>query len=62
VYTFEYQAHPDIDQIVYMDAWKKYHKTACTGLPEDENLIVGNMWKTIELNQIVNEKPDTKYK
>ena len=22
-----YQAHPAIDQTVYMDAWKKYHKT-----------------------------------
>jgi len=27
----------------------------CTRLPEDEHLVVGNMWKTIELNQIINE-------
>jgi hypothetical protein len=26
----EYQAHPDNDQTAYSDAWKKYHKTACT--------------------------------
>jgi len=44
---FEYQTHPDIDQIAYMDAQKKYHKTACTSLPEDENLVVGNMSKTL---------------
>ena len=30
MYPYEYQAHPDIDQTAYMDAWKKYHKTACT--------------------------------
>jgi len=23
-----------------MDAWKKYHKTACTSLPKDEHLDV----------------------
>jgi len=40
------QAHPAIDQTAYMDAWKKYHKTACIYLPEDEVLGVGNMSKT----------------
>jgi hypothetical protein len=30
-------AHPDTDQTAYMDARKKYHKTACTSLPEDEH-------------------------
>jgi hypothetical protein len=29
-----------------MDAWKKHHKAACTYLPEDELLDVGNMSKT----------------
>jgi len=27
--------------------WKKYHKTACTSLPEDEHLDVRNMSKTL---------------
>ena len=40
---FLYQTHSDIDQTVYMDARKKYHKTACKYLPEDENLDVRNM-------------------
>ena len=31
----------------YMDAWKKYHKTACTNLPEDEHLDIRNMSKTL---------------
>jgi hypothetical protein len=29
-----------------MDAWKKYHKTACTSLPENEHLDVQNMSST----------------
>jgi len=33
---------PDIDQAAYIDAWKKYHTTACTSLPEDEYLDVRN--------------------
>jgi len=33
-----YPAHPAIDQTAYMDAWKEYHKTACTSLPEDGTL------------------------
>jgi len=43
----EYQAHSAIDQTAYMDAWKKYHKTAGTSLPEDEQLDVWNMLKTL---------------
>jgi len=43
----EYQAHPAIDQTVYMDAWKKYHKTARTRLPEDEHLDDRNMSKVL---------------
>jgi hypothetical protein len=39
-----------IDQTAYMDTWKKYHKTACTSLPEDEHLVVRNMPKTLSLN------------
>jgi hypothetical protein len=35
-----YQAYPAIDQTAYMDTGKKYHKTACTSLPEDKNLDV----------------------
>jgi len=35
------------DQSVYMQAQKKYHKTACTSLPEDEHLDVRNMSKTL---------------
>jgi len=41
------QARPTIDQTSYMDAWKKYNKTACTKLPEDGHLDVRNMWKTL---------------
>ena len=43
----EYQAHPAIFQTAYMYAWKKYHKTACTSLPEDEHVDVRNMSKTV---------------
>ena len=43
----QYQAHPDSDQTTYMDAWKKYHKTACTRFPEDEHLDVRNMSETL---------------
>jgi len=43
----KYQAHPAIDPTAYMDAWKKYHKTAYTSLPEDENLDVRNVSKTL---------------
>jgi len=42
-----YQAHPAIDQTAYMDAWKKYRKTACTSVSEDEHLDVWNMSKTL---------------
>jgi len=38
IYLQLHQAHPAIDQTTYIDAWKKYHKTACTSLPEDEHL------------------------
>ena len=42
------KAHPTIDQTAaYMDALKKYHKTAFTSLPEDEHLDVRNMSKTL---------------
>jgi len=41
------QSLPAIDQTAYMDAWKKYHKTACTSLPEDEHLDVRKMSKTL---------------
>jgi hypothetical protein len=34
----------------YTDALKKYHKTACTSLPEDAQLDVRNMSKKISLN------------
>jgi hypothetical protein len=40
-------AHPAIDQTDFMDAWKKCHKTACTSLPEDEDLDIRNMSKTL---------------
>ena len=42
-----YQAHPAIDQTAYMDACKKYRKTACSSLPDDEHLDVQNMSKTL---------------
>ena len=32
------QAHPAIDQTAYMDAWKKYHKTACTRVSQMKTL------------------------
>jgi hypothetical protein len=44
------QEHPAIDQTAYMVAWKKYHKSPCTSLPEDEHLDVRNMSKTLQLN------------
>jgi len=40
-------AHPAIDQSAYMDARKTFLKTACTSLPEDENLDVRKMSKTL---------------
>ena len=43
--SIEYLAHPAIDQTVYMDALKKYHKTACTSLPEHGTL---GCWKHVE--------------
>jgi len=44
-----YQAHPAIDQTVYMDAWKEYHKTACT------RMTLGSS-KNVE-NTIIKLKP-----
>jgi len=41
------QTHPDIDQTAYMYAGKKYHKTACTSLPDNEHLDVRNMSKAL---------------
>jgi hypothetical protein len=35
-----YKQDPAIDQTAYIDAGKKYHKTACTSLPEEEHLDV----------------------
>jgi hypothetical protein len=46
-YGIPFQTHTAIDQTAYMDPWKKYHKTACTSLPEDEHLDVRNMTKTL---------------
>jgi hypothetical protein len=43
----KHQAHPAIDQTAYMDAWKKYHKTAGTFLSEDDQLDVRNMSETL---------------
>ena len=43
----KYQAHPAIDQTAYMDEWKKPHKIACTNLPDDVNLDVRNISKTL---------------
>ena len=43
----EYQAHPAIDQTAYMDAWKEYHTTAGTILPEVEHLDDRNMSKLL---------------
>jgi len=48
--VYQYPAHPDIDQTVYTDARKKYHKTACTSLHEDEHLDARNVSKTLQLN------------
>jgi hypothetical protein len=42
-----YHTHPAIDQTAFIDAWKKYHKTACKSLPEDEHLVVRNMSEKI---------------
>jgi hypothetical protein len=39
------QVHPAIEHSAYIDARKKYHKTACTSLPEDELLDVRNISK-----------------
>ena len=35
------------DQTAYMVAWKKYHKTVCTSLCDDEHLDVRNMSKAL---------------
>jgi hypothetical protein len=43
------QALPAIDMTAYINAWKKYHKTACTNLPKDEHLDVRSMSKTLQL-------------
>jgi len=40
-------SYPDTGQTADMDACKKYHKTVCTSLPEDEHLDVLNMSKTL---------------
>jgi hypothetical protein len=45
--TYTDQKLPDTEQNGYMDAWKKYHKTACTCFREDEQLEVRNMTKTL---------------
>jgi hypothetical protein len=42
-----YQALFSNDQTADTDALNKYLKTACTGLPQDENLDVRNMSKTL---------------
>jgi len=39
--------HPVNDQTAYIDARKKYRKTLCTSLPEDENWDIRNMSKTL---------------
>ena len=44
------------DRTAYTDAWKKYHKSTCTSHPEDENLDVRNMSKTLQLNENLNVK------
>jgi len=38
---------PAIDQTAFMDTCKKYHKTAFKSLPDDEQLDVQNMSKTL---------------
>ena len=50
------EAHPAIHQTAHMDAWKKYPQTLCTSLPEDEQLDVRNMSKTLKLNLNFNVK------
>jgi hypothetical protein len=40
-------SYPTIDQTAYMDAWKKYYKTACTSLPDEGHLDVRNMSKAL---------------
>ena len=46
-YSGRWQDVCDMDQNVYTDAWKNYHKTACTSLPDDEHLDVRNTSKTL---------------
>ena len=41
------QTHPAIVRTAYMDAWKKYHKTACKSLLEGEQLDVRNISKAL---------------
>ena len=43
---WQYVLDTAIDRTAYMNVWKKYHKTACKSLPEDEYLDVRNMSKT----------------
>jgi len=35
---------------------EKYHKSACINIPEEGHLVVRNMSKTLQLNEIINEK------
>ena len=55
----QYQAHPAIDQTAYIDAWQKYHKTACTSLPEDKHLVVRNTSKSLIPNSVPNTHTHT---
>jgi len=48
-FMFQYKQSDQWNDVfnTYTDARKKYHKTACTSLPEDEHLDVRNMSKTL---------------
>jgi len=47
MHPYKYEAHPAIYLAAYTNAWKKYHKIACTNFPEDEHLDVRNMLKPL---------------
>jgi len=47
LYMFEYQTHPDIDQIVYMDARKNTIKQHVLVFLKNETLVVGSRSKTL---------------
>jgi hypothetical protein len=56
MYPYKLETNLSLQKTAYMAARNKYHKTACTNLPEDEHLGIRNMSKTLYLKQKVTVK------